>query len=298
MLDYRQLKALATVLQCQSFDKAAARLHLTQSAVSQRVKQLEESVGQLLIIREQPLRPTEAGQQLLRHYHQIALLQSELLEKLGESDQREFTELSIGLNADSLATWFLPTVEPLLKRQALLLELRVDDQDQTHHLLRQGEVSGCISASDKPMQGCSCTELGIMRYRALASPAFIAEHFSDGVTPAAIRRAPAIEFNHKDALQDRYLAKHFGLRSGDYPRHRVPSPEAFMTMIERDLGWGMVPDQQSEALRSNGRLVELQAGNSLPVPLYWHAWNLDSQIGRELGQALIDACREWLEPIV
>ncbi len=306
MLDYRQLQALASVIEAQSFDKAARRLNLTQSAVSQRVKLLEQSLGQLLIIRAQPLRPTEAGQQLLRHYRQISLLQSELLQSLGDAQDQGFTKLAIGLNADSLATWFLAALAPLMQQSKLLLELRVDDQDQTHHFLRQGKVIGCISASDQPMQGTSCTPLGITRYRALASIEFKQRYFShaqtdtagwrNGIDPKQFLQAPAIEFNQKDELQDRYLKTFFAI-DGDYPRHRVPSPHGFIDLILRGYGWGMVPDQQSQPLIDQGEACEISPGDSLDVPLYWHSWNLTTDISRRLSDCLEHYCREHLQPI-
>lgn len=293
MLDYRQLQAFASVIENQSFDKAARRLNLTQSAVSQRVKQLEESLGQLLIIRTQPLRPTPAGQQLLRHYQQIKLLQTELLQALGNAQTQGFTKLAIGLNADSLATWFLEAMSPLLDGNRLLLELRVDDQEQTQHFLRRGEVLGCISASDLKMQGISCTPLGIMDYRALATAEFKEHYFPTGLNSEGFKHAPAVEFNQKDALQDRYLERFFNL-CGDYPRHRVPSPQAFVDMILRGYAWGMVPDQQGQALLDQGLLQELSPGNSLQVALYWHSWNLSTEVSRQLTACLVNYCRTHL----
>jgi len=298
MIDYRQLQAFATVIEEQSFDKAARRLFLTQSAVSQRVKQLEESLGQLLIIRSQPLHPTAAGQKLLRHYRQINLLQSELVESLGEDEAKGFTKLAIGLNADTLATWFLDALEPLLRETKVLLELRVDDQDQTHNFLRQGEVIGCISASEQSMQGGSCTPLGITNYRALASHEYIQHYFPNGIDKESLQQAPAVEFNQKDELQDRYLQTFFNFSDGeDYPCHRVPSTESFMDLLAGGYAWGMVPDQQSEKLRDTGKLQEITPGKVIKVPLYWHSWNLTTESSQRLSECLINYCRKNLEAI-
>lgn len=296
MIDYRQLEAFAAVVDEQSFEKAARRLFLTQSAVSQRVKQLEESLGQLLIIRSQPLRPTPAGQQLLRHHRQVSLLYSELLDSLGDAQAEGFTRLVIGLNADSLATWFFDAIVPLFAEAQLLLELRVDDQEQTQYLLRQGEVIGCISASDQPVQGSSCIPLGLMTYRALATPGYIRRYFPQRIDGEGFKRAPAVEFNQKDELQDTYLQRFFAF-SDDYPCHRVPSTESFMDLIARGYAWGMVPDQQSEALRREGVLQELLPDNSLQVPLYWHSWNLTTALSLRLGECLSNYCRAHLAPM-
>ncbi len=165
MFDYRLLSALAAVIDEGGFDRAASALGLTQSAVSQRIKLLEDRLGQLLLIRATPPRPTPAGQALLKHFRQVRLLENDLpLALLPETDQRP-TPLPLGINADTLATWFWPAISPFLQKHAVLLDLRVDDQDVTHRMLRDGEVVGCVSASERPMQGCRARYLGTMDYR-------------------------------------------------------------------------------------------------------------------------------------
>jgi len=296
MFDYRQIQALAAVIEEQSFDRAATKLHITQSAVSQRLKQLEERLGQALVIRANPVRATPAGQQLLKHYRQVSLLQKELLQEIYDTGDSSFTRLSIGLNADSLSTWFLPALQGLLEREKLLLELKVDDQDQTHHLLRTGEVIGCITASPEAMQGCNCIPLGVMPYRCLVSARYLRTYLPDGVIPDNLRRAPAVEYNHKDALHCRYLERFYGLAPGDFPRHRVPSPEAFLDLIVRGFGAGMVPDQQSRPYFERGLVQDMAPGNYLAVPLYWHVWNLKTPLARRLTDALLQGAEQYLEP--
>lgn len=294
MFDYRQLQALATVMEEQSFDRAAKRLFLTQSAISQRIRQLEESAGQLLLVRSQPLRLTSAGEQLQRHYHQVTLLQSELLQTLGDAREKGFTKLTIGLNADTLATWFMDALQPVLEQSEILLDLRVDDQDQTHLLLRQGDVHGCISSSSKPLQGGNAVFLGISRYLALASPGFIQRHFPNGVSADTLTNAPAVEYNEKDELQDNFLSQ-FYPKVQTYPRHRVPSSEAFIEVIRRGLAWGMAPDLQMKSLIESGAVFEIAPGQSLEVPLYWHSWNLATETGKNLTRHLISYCHQHLE---
>ncbi len=294
MFDYRQLQALATVMEEQSFDRAAKRLFLTQSAISQRIRQLEESAGQLLLVRSQPLRLTSAGEQLHRHYHQVTLLQSELLKTLDNAQEKGFTKLTIGLNADTLATWFMDALQPVLEQSDILLDLRVDDQDQTHLLLRQGDVLGCISASSKPRQGGNAVCLGISRYLALASPGFIQRYFPNGVSADTLTSAPAVEYNEKDELQDNFLSQFYPAVQ-TYPRHRVPSSEAFTELIRRGLAWGMAPDLQMKPLIESGAVIEIAPGQSLEVPLYWHSWNLATETGKNLTRHLISYCHQHLE---
>lgn len=296
MFDYRQLQALATVVEEQNFERAAQRLHVTQSAISQRIKQLEELVGQTLLIRTHPLQATDAGQVLLKHYRQIAMLQSAVMSELNPVLETGQIRLSIGLNADTLATWFLPAIEPLLNAHSVLLDIKVDDQDQTQQLLRSGEVMGCISSSDKPLQGCHCIPLGVSVYRLLASPQFMKKYLPEGANQATLRRAPVVEFNHKDALQIRYLEQFFDLRPGDYACHRIPSAETFIDLIVRGFGMGMIPDQMTTELLSSGQLVDVSPGDYLAVPLYWHVWNLKAPLAEELTHALAEQGKKDLAP--
>ncbi len=295
MLDFRQLAALAAVIEEQSFEKAAQKLHVTQSAVSQRLKQLEDKLGQALVVRTSPLRATPAGQQVLKHFRQVSLLENELMQELSPQEESGYTRVAIGVNADSLETWFLDAMAPLLAPRKLLLDLKIDDQDQTHHLLRSGEVLGCISSSPEAMQGCSCIPLGVMPYRCLASPAYLRRHFPDGVVAEGFYQAPVAEFNNKDELQNRYLGKYFDIRPGDYPRHRIPSSDPFFKLILRGYACGMVPDQQSRQMLADGRALDMTPGRYLAVPLYWHVWNLKSDLARQLTGVLTTSAREQLD---
>ncbi|PIE25374.1 MAG: ArgP/LysG family DNA-binding transcriptional regulator [Neptuniibacter caesariensis] len=296
MIDYKQLQTLAAILEEDSFDKAATRLHISQSAVSQRLKQLEDTIGQTLILRSNPIQVTTAGQQLLKHYRQISLLQRELFAELSQKQADGYTRIAIGLNADSLATWFLDAVQPLLQKEKILFELKVDDQDQTHHLLKSGQVIGCISSNPKPMQGCNCIPLGIVTYRFLASPEYVARYFPDGINREGFLQAPVAEFSNKDELQNRYLQTFFNIAANEYPKHRIPSTESFFQMVIRGLACGMIPDQQSREPLDNGKVVDLSPGQYIDVPLYWHVWNLKSDLYRQLTHALTRVASKELSP--
>lgn len=296
MLDYRQLQALAAVIEEQSFEKAANKLHVTQSAVSQRLKQLEDKLGQSLVVRGTPLQPTKAGQQVLKHFTQINLLQNDLLKELSLEQEEGYARLAIGLNADSLETWFLDAMDPLLAEHNLLLELKVDDQEQTQHLLKSGEVMGCITSSQQATQGCHCIPLGVMPYRMLASKRYMARFFPDGVDQVGLRGAPIAEFSNKDELQNRYLEKFFAIKAGEYFTHRIPSSVAFFDMIVRGYASGMVPDQQSRTLLATGEVVEMVPGSYLAVPLYWHVWNLKTELARKITDTLVKAAEVSLDP--
>ncbi|UZP67104.1 LysR family transcriptional regulator ArgP [Desulfovibrio mangrovi] len=292
MLDYKQLEALAAVAEEGSFDKAAGRLHITQSAVSQRIRTLEDNVGQALLIRSTPVRPTETGQRLLAHFRKVYHLESDLLADLLPTSDA-LPVIALGVNEDSLATWFLPALQPFLEANSVLLDLYTDDQEQTHDLLRAGRVAGCVSTRPEPIQGCSCFYLGRMEYQCLATHTFAQRWFPNGVTAEAIRRAPAVTFNRKDLLHCRF-AEHWGLSAGDFPTHYVPSSEVFVDLVTASLAYGMVPHPQGLPLIDQGTLVALAPQAHISVRLYWHQWSLGTSLTRALATALREGCGHLL----
>ena len=81
MFDYKLLAALAAVVEQAGFERAAQALGLSQSAISQRIKLLEARVGQPVLLRDTPPRPTELGQRLLNHVQQVRLLERDLQDR-------------------------------------------------------------------------------------------------------------------------------------------------------------------------------------------------------------------------
>lgn len=294
MLDYKLLEALAVVIQEGGFEKAAALLHLTQSAVSQRVRLLEERTGKILLSRTTPPTPTFAGEQLIKHYLQVKLLEDGLSTNLKTSGETGPVNLAVGINADSLASWFLQAVGPLFSDGQLLIDLHVDDQEQTHKLLREGAVVGCISDRSSAIQGCRVDYLGIMKYRLLASPDYIATWFSNGLKPSAIPNAPAVIFNRKDNLHDKFLKQALGTSKKLRAVHHVPAPEAFLQMISAGYACGMVPDWQSKGLLDSGKLIEVSPETQISVELYWHCWNLASTPLTTFSNRLVKEARHLL----
>lgn len=290
MLDPRWLAALAAVVETGSFEKAGQRLFITQSAISQRIKQLEETLGQAVVARTTPIAPTAAGHRLLRHYRQLAAMESELMASLQASDEPErYTTLAIGINADSLGSWVLEALTPLLSQRRLLLDIVLDDQDYTYELMREGHVIGCVSARAHPMQGGECQYLGKMRYRCLGTPDFAARHFPDGVDAAALALAPAIVFNQKDDLHAEFLARHFDFHD-DFPRFTLPSPHGFIELTEAALAYSLLPEIMLGDAEAAGRLVDLCPGLFVDLPLYWHHWRVESPLARALGEQLVGYC--------
>ena len=296
MLDARQLEALAAVVEHRGFGPAAQSLKLTLAAVSLRIKSLEEHLGQRLLVRGKTVRPTAAGQALLAHVKQVRLMESDLLSGLRGDAARAgdgWQSLSVAINADSVASWFLPGVAPLLQRHRLLLDVVIDDQDHTHALLRSGDVIGCVTALAEPMRGCVAEPLGVARYCCVAAPEMVAQCRtpSGAVSPHQLLARPAIIFNRKDALQDAFLKQYFGLSQPNYPRHYAPAVDAFEKAIELGLGWGMVPEQH---LPGRPGMQELLPGATVDVTLYWQHWAREPLSAQRLTQSVKEAAHATL----
>ena len=280
MFDYKLLSALAAVVEQAGFECAAQVLGLSQSAISQRIKLLEARIGQPVLVRATPPSPTEIGRRLLNHVQQVRLLERDLQSAVPALDDEGLPErLRIALNADSLATWWAPAVGDFCAEHHLLLDLVVEDQ--TVGLKR---MRACLCASERPVAGARSVLLGAMRYRALASPAFIARHFASGVSAALLPKAPALVFGPDDFLQHRYLAS-LGV-DGVFEHHLCPSSEGFIRLTEAGLGWGLVPELQVREQLENATLVELVPDKPIDVPLYWHHWRNGGQLLGQLTEHL------------
>ncbi|MFJ8894399.1 LysR family transcriptional regulator ArgP [Leifsonia sp. NPDC102414] len=284
-----QLRTLAAVVDHGTFDRAASALHITPSAVSQRMRSLESQVGRVLVRRSKPIEPTEAGRVLLTLARQVALLESEAVDALGGDETGPVPRIPLVVNADSLATWVLPAIAEL---GDIAFDIVLDDQEHTLDRLRDGTAMAAISSDREPVQGCTVTRLGAMRYRAAASPAFVARRLPDGWTPEAMAEAPMLVFDRKDALQDRYLAAH--APGAHPPRHYVPASSEFVRAAELGLGWGMLPDLQTVAQLAAGDLVVLDDADPVDVPLFWHQWSLQSSTLAAVASTLAAAAARAL----
>lgn len=292
-LDSRQCAAILAVIDSGSFEQAAAMLHLTPSAVSQRVRALEVSLGTPLVARTRPCRATPAGRRLLQYLRRVQSLEDDLQAELA-GEQAGPLGIAIALNNDTLASWFLPALAPFAIAEQVLLDLIPDDQDHTYALLEAGRALGCISAESAPLRGCSVQPLGAMRYRCMASPEFRARWFARGMTRAAVQQAPAVVFDRKDRLEADFLLKHYGLADAAIPRHYIPASEPYLQAIVHGLGWGMLPELQMRDLRERGLLVDIAPTRPVDVSLYWHAWKVQAPRMERLSRTLVAQARQML----
>ncbi|MDB6179440.1 LysR family transcriptional regulator ArgP [Paracoccus sp. Z330] len=286
MFDYPALLALAEILRRGSFEAAAHALSVTPSAISQRIRSLEERSGTTLIDRGPPITGTAEGLRLAAHLEQVRLLETAL-----QLQQGETPTIRVAVSADSLATW---AMDPLAQTPGLL-DLVIDDQDHAHDWLKNGQVSAALTGTTRPVTGCDSLPLGKMRYRATASPDFMQLHFPDGPSPATLKKAPSLSFNHKDGLQDRWVQEFCGHRIA-LPLNRIPSSQAFAEATRLGLGWGMNPEAMVKQDLLNGRLVDLAPDLPLDVPLAWQTARMTAGAIAPLTEAMKKAASAALLP--
>ncbi|SDB90104.1 LysR family transcriptional regulator, chromosome initiation inhibitor [Raineyella antarctica] len=274
-MNFEQLRALLAVVDEGTFEAAADELGVSPSAVSQRIKALETSVGNVVVRRAVPCVPTQAGSVLLRMARQVALLEAETMEALGTGGPGQAI-LPLAVNADSLATWFLPVLDDAAAWGDTVVRLRVEDEAHTSDLLRSGDVVGAVTAAPQRVAGCSTEKLGAIRYQPVAAPRLCELHSSAVAGKRVVdwARMPVLRYGPKDDLQNRFLREH-GIEVLP-PSHHIPSSEAYLAAARAGLGWGLVPEVQMEGMVADGSLEILGPRDHRDVPLYWQVWKLGS----------------------
>nr|WP_275982076.1 LysR family transcriptional regulator ArgP [Frigidibacter sp. ROC022] len=296
--DYDSLAVLAAVVREGSFDAAAKSMNVTQSAVSQRIRQLEEKVGSVLVVRGRPCVATEAGLQLCRHVEQVSLLQYELSERMSEmggGGGATAATIRIGVNNDSLASWFPHVIKQAAEELNIRFDILPDDQEHTERSLKSGDALAVVTSLEAPVQGCRRVSLGSMDYIAVASPEFTEKHFADGVNLSSIGKAVCLSFDRKDTIQDQWMMLNFG-EAVPISVHLVPSYEGYLACCLNGTAWGLVPSIAGKPHIERGELVELTPGKAVKVSLHWQTNSMAGDILARLGEIVLEQAKIHLEP--
>lgn len=293
MLDYRGIEALYMVQMLQNFELAAKKLFITQSAVSQRIKGLEDYYGEPVLIRTLPYRPTKLGRQLIAHYKKICLLEDEFEQELGAIQGN--SPISIAINRDSLEMWFLDLIEENKDVFSnTVLEIIADDQELTLNYLKNGTVSACLSTSEKEILGGQAAFLGNMEYVLTASPSFVKHYFSGKDQIKCLQNAPAIKFDQNDYMHERYLEKYFGINGNELKYNVVPSVKGFKKFALLGFGYGLIPTIDMQHELKTKQLIQLYPDKTWKIPLYWHYWAVQSKSYQKFNADIISLARKKL----
>lgn len=291
-----QLRTFVTVMEEGTLEAAARSLYVTPSAISQRLKAMEDAAGQILLQRTSPVRPTAAGEAVLRFARQLRQLEGDVRQELGAGGATPSSPIPLVVNADSLSTWFLPALVSLPPDLGACFELHREDEQHSTRLLRTGAVMAAVTATPEPVQGCSVEPLGSLRYRAVASLDYVQRWWPNGAELVVGSQMPVVDFDRKDDLQAGFFRSVTGADLAA-PRHYVPSSGEFAQAIRLGLGWGLLPEQQCTADLESGDLLELAPGDPVDVLLYWQRWKIDSPVLNQLSAAVREtASRQLRQP--
>ncbi len=292
MIDYQLLDALSYVIAEKGFERAAKKMFLTQSAVSKRIHQLEALLGQPVLVRTQPPSATALGKRLLNHLQQVRQLEVALNVQgiAGPDVQSGPLTVKLVANVDSLATW-LPAALAITEEEAgcqFQFEIITEDQSIALQRMKAGEVMVCICSSAEAVNGGKVSSLGALRYKVIASPAFIRRYDITG--PEQLSDAPCLVFNEHDRLQHDFLQEVTGTTPSLV--HLCPSSEGFKQAMLAGIGYGLLPVLQLNKELENGELVDLMPGYHVDTPLYWHYWQTESPQLKTLREfALLESAK-------
>ena len=300
-LDYRALAVLDAVVTQGSFEKAALALGISQPAVSQRIKALEDAAGRLLIVRGQPAVATGLGQRLVSHHRNVKLMEAALDIDLG--NKVSMPEIGLAVDAASLATWFPLSLQPLLSPPRCQLHVQQAERAMALHLVQEGSVFGSVVAGEADPGraarvampgGPEVKPLGVLRYVCVATPVFAGHWFGDGFALDAAQLAPAV-VSDADMMAG-FLRDVLSLK-GPYPHHTMPPSAASLECLHGSLAYGLMPLPQVARALDDGRLVDLAPGHYVDVTLHWHAWKLDTPFTRALDEQIVATARRVLLPL-
>ncbi|NAW55250.1 ArgP/LysG family DNA-binding transcriptional regulator, partial [Vibrio sp. V41_P2S12T139] len=276
------------------FERAAEHLFVSQSAISQRIKQLEKFLAQPVLIRSQPPKPTLIGKKLLGLYRRVRLLEHEILPELKNDTSTRPVQLSLATNADSLATWLLPALQNVMKQRQVELKLTIYGEYRSIEKLKSGEVTGAISLESQPIPGCRADYLGRIDYVCVASPEFYQRYFSKGVNNQTLAKAPAVSYDQYDDLHKTFLTEHFNVNPDSVIHHNISSSEAFLKVALAGVAYCLIPRLQITDELDRGVLVDVTPGFLMSHRIYWHHWQLETGVLQEISHAIVGYAQQHL----
>lgn len=284
-IDYSLLRNLDLVVKQKGFYRAAQILGISQSAISQKIKKLENQCGVQLITRNSPPHLTEYGQKLTGLLYHVNIFEHDIL---NSGTDESIITIPIAVNSDTLATWLIPALCGFLENPSIRLDIKIDDENKNLHRLLKGEIVGCISSQSQAIIGGLCDYVGTLDYIFCATPEFSFRYFSQGVSKEKLLKAPIISFNHDTDMHHRFLQQYFGIVPGTLQSHIVSSSEAYVAMLLRHLACCMIPKQQISSELASEKIINLSPELEQKVRLYWHRYSPESPTIEKLSNALIN----------
>lgn len=266
MVDYHALRALAAVIENQSFELASQEIGISQPAVTQRIQSFESYLGERLLIRKLPYKASKAGEMYLSLLRKVTILEGEV-----EDSEEKMPVVKLAINRDSLDLYFLKVLSDPKISSMITMQIIADDQDNTLKYLKNGQVDLCISSVEKPLQNHLSLKIGEMKYSLVCASTFYKKYFQDGVNRKSLSFAPLVIFDRHDKAQHSYLKSNYNINLLSQA-NLMPSLASFKHAIIGGFGYGLMPiiDIQRELRKK--QLIQMNPQKDFNISLYLHQW--------------------------
>ncbi len=264
-----KLEAFMAVAEHKTVHQAAEALFLTQTAVTQRIKLLEEKLGVSLFIRSRKgMELTQEGLVLLRHSDLFKTLELEALKDLRGVGLITETEIHIAAPMSIMSARVLPACAPLAKKYPKLnFRFSVMDEDTRHNLLKQSGCDLAILSGEHVAPEVSSKPLKPEQYVMVGAPGWESRSIDEVVIHEKI-----IDFFPEDPFTFSYLKAYGLFESARKSRHFVNNTELVAFMISEGLGYSVLTTEFLEPFLVQHKLSVLNQGKTFenPVSLAWY----------------------------
>lgn len=277
------LDAFFAAAQSLNFSQAARELHITQSALSQRIKALEEDINLTLFVRmPRGVQLTEAGERLLRYCQARNSLEGELIDEItGNKQDGLGGHLRIAGYSSIVRSVLIPAVRPLLiEHPNIQPHFQNAEIRNLRDMLLTGMVDFVVSDSEFHRRDLECLQLGSEEYVLVQS------------ATCPLDREVYLDHDPEDRITQQFLS---------YQERPVPTyKRAFMDEIyaiidAAALGLGKaVVSRHLIENHSGVRIVHDHKSMQVPVFLYYHRQPFYTDLHKAVVKTLGESCPGFL----
>jgi LysR family transcriptional regulator, chromosome initiation inhibitor len=264
------LQAFMEVAKHKSVHGAANVLHVTQTAVTQRIRSLEAKLSSTLFIRtHRGMILTPEGEALLHYCHAASELEGEALAKITGVAVETSIQVCITGPTSIMRSRIIPQCLLIMNQfPQLLMYFDITDIENRARSLRAGESQFAVILPENVTAEMEYKLLRPERYVLVCTAAWKKRKLHDIIQSERI-----IDYDPSDQMTFNYL-KHFGLFNLiKHERHFVNRTESMAMMLTAGLGYGVLTAEFSQSYVKNKELIVLNAGKMYEnvMALAWYS---------------------------
>jgi len=263
-----QLQTFLAIVKYKTVHAAASELHLTQTAVTQRIRVLETRLMTSLFVRSRRgMLLTIEGEALLRYCHEVQELEGETLSCITGAGIEKNISICMTGPTTIMHSRIIPDCITVMKQfPRLLLQFDINDNENRVKSLRRGESQLAIIEHSSLSEEMEKKDLKLEHYILVASPKWKKRGLRD-----IIKNERIIDFDPQDKMTFDYL-KHYDLFDlANKDRHFANRTDTLALMVANELGYGVLPSEFAKPYLDKKYLITLNAGKSYPhlLALAW-----------------------------